>query len=132
MEWLTGIFVPLIVFGSIAAIFIVPRYFKSREREQVQQTVRAAIEKGEGLPQEVIESLTRDFKPLSTPMHDIRAGVIWLAIAAGIAILGYTIAWQTDEGDPFPIMLGFAAIPGLVGVVYLVLAAVNKAAKKNA
>lgn len=126
-----GILIPLGFFAMIAAIVIVPKYFKSRERERIQETVRAAIDKGQGLPPEVIESITRDFKPVSTPVHDIRAGIIWLAIAAGIAIMGYSIAWTSDEGDVMSVFLGIAAIPGLVGLVYLALAGVNSAGKKK-
>ena len=55
-----GIFVPITLFLVVAVIVIAPRYFRSREREALQATLRAAIEKGQPLPPEVIDTISRD------------------------------------------------------------------------
>ena len=57
-------FIPVIailsVFGTITAIIVGPTYFKTRERRDMQKTVRAAIDKGQPLPPEVIEALSNE------------------------------------------------------------------------
>ena len=123
-----GILIPIAFFGMIAALVIVPRYFKSREREALQAPVRAAIERGQTLSPEAVDAITRDMhysKPVPSAVRDLRAAVVWLAVAVGIAVCGYLIAW--DEGDAFVPALGFATIPGLVGIAYLFLAGINAA-----
>ena len=54
------ILVPLGFFAMIAAIVIVPRYLKSIERQKLQDTLRASIEKGAELPPEVVQALPFD------------------------------------------------------------------------
>ena len=62
-----GILVPLGFFAMVAAIVIVPRYLKSLERQKLQETLRASIEKGAELPPEVVQALTSDAKPAPSP-----------------------------------------------------------------
>jgi hypothetical protein len=127
-----GILIPIGFFVMIAALVIVPRYFKSREREALQATVRAAIERGQSLSPEAVDAITRDMhytKAVPSAVRDLRAAVVWLAVAVGIGVCGYLIAW--DEGDAFVPALGFATIPGLVGVAYLCMAAINAAHDKR-
>jgi hypothetical protein len=51
----------------------------------MQSTLRAAIDKGQPVPPEVIETMTRAVKTPPTRLRDLRAGVIWLAIGIGLA-----------------------------------------------
>jgi hypothetical protein len=55
----SGILVPIGFFAMIAAIVIVPNYLRVRERQEMQATVRAAIEKGQPLPPELVEALVQ-------------------------------------------------------------------------
>ena len=124
------VLIPIAFFGMIAAIFIVPRYFKSKEREALQATVRAAIERGQNLSPESIDAITRDLQvaaPAPSAVRDLRAAVVWIAIALGIAVFGYVV----EDGDFYDGFLAFAAIPGLVGLAYLAMAAINSAANKR-
>lgn len=128
-------FIPLFaifaVFGTITAIILGPTYLRSRERREMQETVRRAIDKGQALPPEVIEAMTNDVaKNLPSRTRDIRRGIIWLAIGVGIAAFSLINAmswgddgWQTRVGDG---MLGFAAIPATIGLAFLVLSFFNK------
>jgi len=140
---MTGV-VFMFLFLVIGAIVLVPRYLKSREREQMQATLRAAIERGQPLPPDVIAALTQELpaaataavttaplrvKPVASPQADMRKGVIWIAVALGIGVLGYMSHW--DEGDVIYYGLGFAAIPGLIGLAYLALAAISSSAPKD-
>ena len=78
------ILIPISLFAMIAAIVIGPRYFKSLERQKMADTLRAAIERGQPLPPEVINLLTADAKPKASPQRDLRRGVILVAAALGL------------------------------------------------
>ena len=118
------ILVPLGFFAMIAAIVIVPRYLKSQERQRLQETLRASIEKGAELPPEVVQALTSDVKPAPSPYRDLRAGVIWLGLAIGFAALGFAVSFE--EPDALYPMLGVAAFPGFIGLALITLAVVAR------
>lgn len=125
-----GILVPIAFFGMVAALVLVPRYFKSKEREALQATVRAAIERGQSLSPEAVDAITRDLehvKPAPSAVRDLRAAVVWIAVAIGIAIFGYVV----EDGDFYHPTLALAAIPGLVGLAYLAMAAINASLEKK-
>lgn len=124
---MTEVLVPLGFFAMIAAIVIVPRYLKSLERQKLQETLRASIEKGADLPPEVIQALTSDVKAAPSPYRDLRAGVIWLGIAVGFAALGLAVSFE--EPDALYPMLGVAAFPGFIGLALIVLSVVGR--RKN-
>jgi hypothetical protein len=124
MEDLIPIFAIFAVFGSLVAIVVGPGWIKARERREVQVTVRTALDKGQPLPPEVIETLTRDIaQNLSSRTKDLRRGVLTLAAAAGIALLGYAIGMEEDK--TFYPMLGVAAIPAMIGLAFVVLSFFN-------
>ena len=121
----------LSVFGTITAIIVGPSYLKSRERREMQETVRRAIDKGQPLPPEVIDAMTKDVtKNLPSRTRDIRRGIIWLAVGVGIAAFSLinSMSWGNDGwnnhvGDG---MLGIAAIPVTIGLAFIVLSFFNK------
>lgn len=120
------ILIPLAFFACIAAIFILPAHFKSKERERMQDTLRAAIEKGQPLPPEVMTAVTHGFKFQSTRTQDLRRAVIWLAVAGGLATIGGVIGWYEGFDGEHVIPFAFAAVPAFVGLAYLVLGLINK------
>jgi hypothetical protein len=119
------ILVPLGLFTMIAAIVIVPNYLRIRERREMQKTVRAAIDKGQPLPPELIEALSRDVKPrkVSSSHRDMRIGVILLAVASGIALTGVALGGINDNAM-FGTVSG-AAIPGMIGLAFIILSFFN-------
>lgn len=117
--------IPVALFSMIAAIVIVPTWLKSRERREMQATLRTAIDKGQPLPTDVIEALSRENVKLpATATRDLRVGVILLAVSIGIALMGYLISFQ--EMDAFYPISGMAAIPGMIGLAFIILSAFNK------
>ena len=124
-----GIFIPVSFFAMIAAIVIVPRYFKSKEREHMQATVRSAIERGQSISTETVDAIARDMKPHPSAVRDFRAAVIWFAVAAGLAIMAYMVSWE--EGDAWYPMIGIASIPALVGAAYLAMGVINAATDRR-
>lgn len=112
------------IFGSITAIIVVPFWLRSRERARMQDTVRAAIQQGQSLPTDVIDTMTRAMKPVPSRRRDFRRAVIWLAIAGAIGSWG--LLDQMHEGWMQPSdAYGFAAIPLFVGLAFLVLGFLN-------
>jgi len=77
MEDFIPIFAIFAVFGTITAIIVGPTYLKSREKREMQTTVRHAIDKGQDLPPELIDAMTRDVaSKLPSRTRDIRRGII--------------------------------------------------------
>ena len=119
------IVVPVSLFSMIAAIVLVPSWFKTRERRDMQETVRHALDKGQALPAELVEAIARaSRRRLATAHTDLRTGVIWLAVAAGIATFGWAVGFEENEAvGP---LLGIAAIPGFIGLAFVILSFFNK------
>jgi len=124
-----GILIPLAPFIMVIAIVVVPAMLKSRERKEMQATLRAAIEKGQPLPPEVIEALSKDnIKPPATASRDLRVGVILLAVSIGIAIFGSAFSYIDgfEEAKAVAPIVGIAAIPGMIGLAFVILSFFNK------
>ncbi|HYE46995.1 MAG TPA: DUF6249 domain-containing protein [Caulobacter sp.] len=117
------VLIPLALFAMIGAIVIVPSWLKSRERSEMQATLRAAIDRGQDVPQEVIDAMTKNVKVGPTALSDLRTGVIWIAIGLGICVFGYLVSYEADEA--FHPMLGIGAIPAIIGLAFVVLSFFN-------
>ena len=118
------ILVPLGFFAMIVAIVLVPSFYKSRERAEMQQTVRHALDKGQPLPPELVDAIARSTKRPATAHTDLRTGVIWVAIALGVATFRYATSYVENEAM-HPLM-GIAAIPGFIGLAFIILSFFNK------
>lgn len=123
LEDLAPIVAILTIFGGITAMIVLPSYFKSKERREMQATLRAAIEKGQPVPPEMIDAMTRNVKVEPTALSDLRTGIIWVAVGVGIAAFGYFVSYE--EAEAFHPMLGMGAIPAIVGLTYIVLSFFN-------
>lgn len=121
------ILVPLGFFTMIAALVIVPRYLKSVERLKLQDTLRAAVERGQPIPPEVIEAMSLDARPRPSPERDLRIGIIWLAVAAGLATLGL-VAGLHEPHATYP-ALGLAALPGFIGLAFILISLLSRGRK---
>ena len=129
MEDFIPIFAIFAVFGTITAIIVGPTYLKSREKREMQATVRHAIDKGQDLPPELIDAMTKDVaSKLPSRTRDIRRGIIWLAVGIGIAAFG-TVSemggsgWSSDNFDNG--LMGVACIPAVIGLAFIVLSFFN-------
>jgi hypothetical protein len=121
------ILIPLSLFAMIAALVIVPRYFKSVERQKMAETLRVAIEKGQPLPTEIIDAMSSNVRTPGlppSPQRDLRTGIIWLGIGVGLAAMGAAISFE--EADALYPVLGVAAFPIFIGLAFVALALLNK------
>ena len=134
----SGMVVGVAFWAFLAAIIIVPRVLKHREQMRVQETLRTAYEKGQPVPPELIEAM-RSSTPMrieSTPERDLRRAIVLIAVGIGIALLGYGLWYglmSVDDTAAYTTggsVAGAGAIPGLIGVAYLILWATRKKAPK--
>jgi hypothetical protein len=112
-------FVPFVMFGFLAAIILVPTILKYRDRGRMHETLRAAFERGQPIPPEIIQALQTDVKPARRPDVDLRWAVILIGLAFGLVAMSFTLA-HFDEDAMYGTMAG-AAIPGFIGLGFLVL-----------
>lgn len=123
------ILIPLAPFIMVIAIVVVPAILKSKERKEMQATLRAAIDKGQPLPPEVIEALSKEnIKAPASASRDLRIGVILLAVSIGIAMFGYAFNFigENDAVRAVAPIIGMAAIPGMIGIAFCILSVFNK------
>ncbi len=119
---ITGGIVGIAFFGMIAAIIIYPAILKNKQQKEVQETIRHALDKGTSLPADFMQALSADTK--GTPQHDLRRGLVMLAVGVGIALMAVGISFEEQEAIG-PIF-GIAAIPAMIGVAHILLWAINR------
>ena len=108
------IFVPISLFAMIFGICAIVTYFRHRNRQELQVTVRAALDSGQPLSPEILEGLTAALYPQK---NDLRRGVVLVAIALAFGALAFGVG----EDDAFGPLLGVAAFPLFTGIGYLAL-----------
>jgi Na+/H+ antiporter NhaD/arsenite permease-like protein len=116
------ILIPITFFAMIAAIVVLPKYFRARSKQQLMETLQAAYEKGQPVPPELIESLSVEPRmaprtPRERADKDLRGGIITLAIAIALVVFGWALSYEEDEA--LYIFAGLAAFPGLIGLALI-------------
>ncbi len=95
----------------LIALFFVLRF---KSRRDMQDTIRTALDKGQDLTPELIDRLGHPKEPKD---KDLRLGVIWLALAVGLALIGVAV----PDPDAFRGTLAGAAFPFTIGIAYMLL-----------
>ena len=91
------------------------------------ETVRVAIEKGQPLPNELIDALSTNVRSPglpASPQRDLRTGIIWMGVGIGLAGMGFAISFE--EPDALFPFLGIAAFPIFIGLAFIALGLLNK------
>lgn len=112
VEFDSDILVPITMFVSIAVVFALAFKYRARQREQIQVTVRQAIDKGQELTPELLEKLGHTG---ARPASDLRRGVIAAALGFGIGLFALILG----EDDATRPLMAIGAIPILIGLAYL-------------
>ena len=104
---------PFLLAGGIVGFVT---YYRFRRRREVQETIRIAIEKGQELPTEFLETIS---SPKDQPRkdQDLRRGVVLIAVGLGIAALGLLVG----EADAVGPLMGIGSIPFLIGLALTAL-----------
>lgn len=108
-EWigLAAVLGPVILIG----LFF---WLRFKSRRDMQDTIRTALDKGQDLSPELIDRLGHPKEPKD---KDMRLAVIWLAVAAGLVLIGFAI----PEPDALRGILAGAAFPFTIGIAYVIL-----------
>lgn len=106
--------IPIVMFLGLTVVFCTLFWFRYRARREMQETFRMALDKGQELTPEVIDRLGH---PKPSKDKDLRLGVIWLALAVGLVLIGFAVP---DE-DALRGLLAGAAFPFAIGIAYLIL-----------
>lgn len=108
--------IPITMFIGLAVVMSLFFWFKYRSRSDMQATIREAITRGQELSPEIIDRLGH---PRRQKDQDLRLALIWLAIAAGLALCGFFLPDPTDNA--FYGTLAAAAFPFCIGVAYVIM-----------
>jgi hypothetical protein len=130
-------FGPLGFFGPVAAIIIVARYLRYKERTQLYEAMRLAFERGVPVPPEFIQELQSNRRsPRSERVaedrlsdfpdraqRDLRRGIIWLAVGLGFVGIGaafYAGLYNVGGAEEtFGSFAAIGAIPAFVGLAFI-------------
>ena len=135
---LTGMVLGVTFWAFVAAIIVGPMWMRHRERQNMQDIVRVAYEKGQPVSPELISAIQSSLavKMPSTRESDLRRAIIFIAIGLGLVGLGYGIWYGLMSVDDTAAYIsggctaGAGAIPGMIGIAYLILWATGS--KKSA
>jgi hypothetical protein len=123
-----GIVIVLIVFGSIAAIILVPAFLRERTKQSAHHLIAQAIEKGQPLDPALLSQLTENARKNdvgSRPRRTLGNGIVLLALAAGFLAADYFRHGELGDAT-FPAM-----IMGALGAAFTLLAIVDYLSKKK-
>jgi hypothetical protein len=133
VEDTVGMLVPIFGIFMIIAVVVGPiwirSYYQEKERAQLHETLRVAYEKGQPPPPELIEKLTSGarIQISSSNESDLRRAVVLIAVGLGLAGLGFGLGHGIGIADHTAgwivtgAIAGAGAIPGMIGIAYLLL-----------
>lgn len=108
------LWIPIVFVIATAIVVSLWIYFRFRARSALQQTVQAAIEKGQDLSPELLDRMGQS---RSSVHIDLRRGVISLGIGIAFAIFAFVL----NENHAIRPLLAVSAFPFVLGVAYLAL-----------
>lgn len=108
--------IPISMFVGLTLVLALFLWFRYKNRSDMQQTIRLALDKGQELSPELIDRLGH---PKAGRDRDLRLGLIWLALAAGLALCG--VAVPDPTGNALRGCLAGAAFPFAIGVAYMII-----------
>jgi hypothetical protein len=110
------VLVPVSMFAGFTVVLSLYFWFRYRNRQEVQQTIRLALDKGTELSPELIDRLGH---PTPGKNRDLRYALIWLGLAAALVLCG--VAVPDPTGNALRGCLAGAAFPFSIGVAYLLI-----------
>lgn len=143
---MSEIFVILIVLGIPALVILAPSWLRARERQRILQALALAAERGSVLPPEHIAALLAGVHQVQRPMRpvrslqpdhvrDARRGIVLVAFALSLALIGLAASQLVSAGGAqqwawpvFFLVASIGAIPGMIGLAYLLL---SRNARRN-
>lgn len=112
MTYVAEDIVPLVLFVMVGITYCVKYYFAWRTRQEVQDTIRSALERGQPLTPDILDRLGQPGRPRNA---DLRRGIICIALGLGLAGFGVILA-DTDALRP---LIATGLVPFLIGLAYV-------------
>ncbi len=109
-----AIMIPIIGTFVLGGVLWVYFHFKHKTTANVQDTIRAALERGQELSPELLDRMAG---PQPSEDRDLRRGLINMAIGVAFVIFGSLM----DDPDAFRSLSGIGAFPFMVGIAYVVM-----------
>ncbi|HVY89779.1 MAG TPA: DUF6249 domain-containing protein [Hyphomonadaceae bacterium] len=113
------IVIPVSIFGSIVGVVWMFQHFAAKKRLESYKTLQLAIEKGQPLTPDALEAMAR----MSSPLADLKRGIVFIAIAAGFAAFATIIGTGNFHDDDMQAIMrglyGVAMFPLFVGLAFL-------------
>jgi hypothetical protein len=128
---LAGVVQALFLWVFLAGIIIGPQFLRTRDRNELYETLRIANEKGQPTPAQLIDPLINDARYtqpfLPTPGREFHRGLVLVLNGLGFAAAAYDLyvgvslhsdtgAWITGE-----CVAAVGAVAGFIRLAYLVL-----------
>jgi hypothetical protein len=114
-----AILVPITFFLVLGLCVVLGFYYRFRNRQELQITVRNAIDSGQQFSPEVLRELTNALFP---PSSDLRKGIVLCGIGLAFVVFALMLGQEKAVGP----LLGVSAFPFIVGLAYLLLARLGK------
>jgi hypothetical protein len=121
------ILIPIVFFGFLAAIILVPIWLRERTKQSAHQLISQALEKGQTLDPAIMRQLTEGVREKQDrPRRTLGSGVVLLALAGGFVASAFFVDGYAHSGMMVP-----AVILGALGVAFILLAIIDYATKKK-
>ncbi|WP_417486948.1 DUF6249 domain-containing protein [Maricaulis sp.] len=111
---LTVMLVSLAPFAMVLGIVWVAVNAGTQKRKSTLSTIETAIQAGQTMDPDTIRALGM---PRKDSNGDLKSGLILIAVAAALVVLGWTIGAVEGEEEAAYIMPAIAAFPGFIGLV---------------
>jgi O-antigen/teichoic acid export membrane protein len=109
---IVGLVVPVVTMICFAAVPIFYFYYRHRNRQELQKTLRAAIEQGKELTPELLEQMG---EPVRGKDLDLRRGVLAIGFGIGIAAFGFL----HNDPDVFLKLRAGGALLCTIGIAFI-------------
>ena len=102
-------FIAFTVLGGPLLLAAFWLWLRAQHRRDLLQLADRAMDKGQALDPELVESLKTTARP--TPERDMRRGIIYLSLALAVCVFAATVGEE--------VLLALSSFPGFIGLAYL-------------
>jgi hypothetical protein len=126
-----AIFIPLVFFGFLGSIIIVPILARERTKRSAHDLISRAMERGQTLDPSLVSQLTQNMlEEGNRARKSLGNGVVLISLALGFVGMGFVA--DGFDADAHRGMLIPAVLLGSVGLAFLLLAVVDYTTKRRA